>query len=161
MLKLDAHDIAILRVLAREGRLPKTTLAQRVGLSATPCSQRLRRLEDHGVIEGYRAEIALRRVAPHVTVFVTAELASHRAEAFQTFERALDRHDEITAAWAVGGGFDYLLQIVTRDVESYQRLMDALLESRVGLARYFTYIVTKAVKSGPPPLAEILGVEGN
>ena len=161
MLKLDAHDIAILSVLAREGRLPKTALAQRVGLSATPCSDRLRRLEDHGVIEGYRAEVSLRRVAPHVTVFVTAELASHRAEAFAAFERAVAAEPEITAAWAVGGGFDYLLQIVTRDVESYQRLMDGLLERRVGLARYFTYIVTKAVKSAPPPLGDLLGARGN
>ncbi len=60
------------------------------------------------------------------------------------------------ACWAVGGGFDYILQIVTRDIDSYQRLIDHLLEARIGLARYFTYVVTKAVKSAPPPLEQLL-----
>ncbi|MCB1832445.1 MAG: Lrp/AsnC ligand binding domain-containing protein, partial [Geminicoccaceae bacterium] len=57
---------------------------------------------------------------------------------FQTFERAVAARDEITACWAIGGGFDYLLQVVTRDIDSYQRLIDDLLESGAGLKRYFT-----------------------
>ncbi|MFB1026224.1 MAG: Lrp/AsnC ligand binding domain-containing protein, partial [Octadecabacter sp.] len=56
------------------------------------------------------------------------------------------------ACWALGGGYDYLLQVVTRDIDSYQRLIDAMLESRIGLSQYSTYVVTKPVKnwSGPP-----------
>jgi Lrp/AsnC family transcriptional regulator of ectoine degradation len=118
----------------------------------------LRRLEEAGVIEGYRAEVALRRIAQHVTVFVAAELGSHRVEDFQAFERAIARRDEIVACWALGGGFDYLMQVVTRDIDSYQRLIDELLAERVGLVRYFTYIVTKPVKTGGvPPLDSLLG----
>jgi Lrp/AsnC family transcriptional regulator of ectoine degradation len=159
-MKLDARDIAILRVLSTEGRIAKTALAERVGLSPTPCWDRMRRLEKAGLIEGYRADIALKKLAPHVTVFVAAELADHTAARFRAFEDAMLRYDEVVACWALGGGFDYLLQIVTRDIDAYQRLIDAMLDSRIGLARYFTYIVTKPVKgTSPPPLELLLGVE--
>ncbi|MDR0810135.1 MAG: Lrp/AsnC family transcriptional regulator [Gemmobacter sp.] len=157
-MKLDARDIAILRVLSCEGRISKAALAERVGLSPTPCWERLQKLEKAGLIEGYRATIALRKLGPHVTVFVAAELADHTAAAFRAFESAVARHDEIIACWALGGGFDYLLQIVTRDIDAYQRLIDALLDARIGLSRYFTYIVTKPVKtSGAIPFEALLG----
>jgi len=157
-MKLDARDIAILRVLSQEGRITKSALAERIGLSPTPCWERLRKLERAGLIEGYRAEISLRRLGPHVTVFVACEIADHTAASFRAFESAVARHDEITACWALGGGFDYLLQIVTRDIDAYQRLIDALLDARIGLARYFTYIVTKPVKApGVIPFDALLG----
>lgn len=157
-MKLDDRDIAILRVLSREGRITKAALADRIGLSPTPCWDRLKRLEEAGMIEGYRAEISLKKLGPHVTVFVAAELADHTAARFQAFEAAVRQHEEVVACWALGGGFDYLLQIVTRDIDAYQRLIDAMLDARMGLARYFTYIVTKPVKApGIIPFAAILG----
>lgn len=154
---LDDRDIAILSVLAREGRIAKTELARRVNLSATPCWQRLRRMEAAGLIRGYRADVALTLVGPHVTVFVTVEIESHKAENFQAFERGLRLQDEVVACWALGGGFDYLMQVVTHDVASYQALIDTLLAARIGLKRYFSYIVTKEVKAAPPPFALIHG----
>lgn len=158
MLKLDDRDLKIIAILREEGRISKAELARRVNLSAAPCWERLKRLEDAGIIAGYRAEVALRKVAAHIVVFMAVELGEHRAEDFQTFERAMARHDEIVACWAVGGGFDYLVQIVTRDIDSYQRLVDHLLEARVGLARYFTYVVTKPVKAaGTLPLDLLTG----
>jgi Lrp/AsnC family transcriptional regulator, regulator of ectoine-degradation genes len=157
-MKLDDRDIAILRVLSTEGRITKAALADRIGLSPTPCWERLKKLEQAGLIEGYRAEIALRKLGAHVTVFVAAELADHTGPSFRAFEDAVKRYDEVTACWALGGGFDYLMQIVTRDIDAYQRLMDAMLDARIGLARYFTYIVTKPVKGlSPPPFEVLLG----
>ncbi|MBI1172630.1 winged helix-turn-helix transcriptional regulator [bacterium] len=157
-MQLDDRDIAILRVLGTEGRITKAALAERIGLSPTPCWERLKKLEKAGLIEGYRAEIALRRLGPHVTVFLAAELADHTAARFRQFEEAMARLDEVVGCWALGGGFDYLVQIVTRDIDAYQRLVDAMLDARIGLARYFTYVVTKHVK-GPalPPLDLLLG----
>lgn len=149
---LDDRDLQILVVLSREGRISKTDLARRVNLSATPAWERMKRLEQAGLIEGYRAEVALARIATHVVVFVMVELESHRPETFRTFERAVEAYDEITRVWAIGGGFDYLMQVVTRDIDSYQRLVDALLSDRPGVRRYFTYVVTRKVKAGPPPL---------
>src|SRR5690606_14810162 len=156
MLKLDDRDLKILAILSREGRISKAELAKRVNLSAAPAWERLKRLEDAGIITGYRADIQLRKLSPHVTVFMAAELETHRVQDFQLFERAIAPLDEVVCCWAVGGGFDYILQIVTRDIDSYQRLVDHLLEARVGLARYFTYVVTKAVKSASLPLEQLL-----
>jgi Lrp/AsnC family transcriptional regulator of ectoine degradation len=157
--RLDERDIAILSILSVEGRISKTELARRVNLSATPCWERLKRLEDAGLIRGYRAEVTLEKIGPHVTAFVLCELDSHRKENFDAFERAIRRYDEVTAAWALGGGFDYLLQAVTRDIAAYQVLIDAMLAARIGLKRYFTYIVTKSVKEGAPPLGLLAGAE--
>ncbi|WP_380058678.1 Lrp/AsnC family transcriptional regulator [Falsihalocynthiibacter sp. SS001] len=157
-MKLDARDMDILRVLSQEGRLSKAVLAERIGLSPTPAWERLKKLEAAGLIEGYRAEINLRKLGPHVTVFVAAELVDHTQASFQVFEASLDKHPEITACWALGGGFDYLLQIVTRDIDAYQRLIDSMLDARIGIARYFTYIVTKQIKgTATPPFEALLG----
>ena len=159
-LALDDRDLAILATLAREGRIAKAELARRVNLSATPCWQRLARLEAAGLIRGYRAEIALARLGPHVKVFVMVELDSHRAESFRIFEAAIARLDEVTQAWALGGGYDYLLQVIAPDVAAYQALMDGLLEARAGVRRYYSYIVTKQVKDAPPPLGLLAGPSG-
>jgi Lrp/AsnC family transcriptional regulator of ectoine degradation len=151
-MRLDARDLDILRVLSAEGRITKADLAERVGLSASPCWERLKKLEQAGIIEGYNARINLKKLGPNVTVFVAAELADHTPASFRAFEDSVQRYPEITACWALGGGFDYLLQIVTTDIDAYQRLIDHMLDQRIGLARYFTYIVTKPVKApGPPP----------
>jgi DNA-binding Lrp family transcriptional regulator len=102
-MKLDARDIAILRVLSREGRISQAALAERVGLSPNPCWQRLRKLERAGLIEGCQAEIALRKPGPHVTVFVAGELANHTAASFRAFEAAVARQDEIADKRLVRG----------------------------------------------------------
>lgn len=151
-LALDDRDLRILAVLSREGRISKTELARRVNLSATPAWERMKRLEDAGLIRGYRAEVALAQIASHIVVFVMVELDSHRPENFQSFEISVSRHDEIIACWAIGGGFDYLLQVVARDIDGYQRLIDTLLAERLGVRRYFTYVVTKDVKATAPDL---------
>ncbi|AUH66126.1 Lrp/AsnC family transcriptional regulator [Paracoccus zhejiangensis] len=155
--RLDDRDIAILAVLAREGRIAKTELAARVNLSPTPCWERMKRLEQAGLIRGYRAEIDLTLLGPHVQIFVTVELDSHKAESFQTFERVVARMDQVTGCWAIGGGHDYLMQVIARDVAAFQDLMDGMLESRAGVRRYFSYIVTKPVKDGPPALGLLGG----
>lgn len=151
--RLDERDIAILATLSREGRIAKTELAARVNLSPTPCWERMKRLERSGLIRGYRAEVDLEALGPHVQVFVTVELESHKAESFQRFERTVARMTAVTGCWAIGGGYDYLLMLVTRDVARFQEIMDGLLESRAGVRRYYSYIVTKPVKDLPPALA--------
>ncbi len=153
MIKVDDRDLAILKVLSVEGRLSKADLAERVSLSPTPCWNRLKKLEDAGLIESYHAKINLKKLGPHVIVFVAAELANHTAASFRAFEDAISKIDEVVGCWALGGGFDYFMQIVTRDIDEYQRLIDSMLEAKIGLSRYFTYIVTKPVKgNGVPPL---------
>ena len=147
MFHLDDRDIEILTILRQEGRISKSALAKRVNLSNSPCWERLRRLEEAGIITGYGAHIALEKLTEHVVVFVLAELENHRADDFELFETAIRDEPEIIACWALGGGFDYLLKVVSRNINAYQKLIDRLLDRDIGLMRYFTYVVTKEVKS--------------
>ena len=149
--RLDRTDLKILSILSRNGRLSKSELARRVGLGPTSCWDRMQRLEEAGVIDGYRTDVALRALGPSVTVFVMIELGEHRSQNFDRFEREIARHNEITGCWALGGGYDYLMQVVTRDIDSYQTLIDTVLEQRAGVTRFFSYIVTKPVKDAAPP----------
>ncbi len=143
---IDDRDLQILSILSGEGRITKAALAERVGLSPTPCWERLRKLEKAGLIESYGTRIDLSKLGPHVVVFAVVELADHTASSFKTFETAMQRYDEVIGCWALGGGFDYLLQVVTPNIDSYQALIDELLDAEIGLKRYFTYILTKSVK---------------
>ena len=144
--KLDAIDLKILDAIQRDGRITKLRLAEQVGLSPTPCWMRLSRLEKAGIIAGYHARLDLRRVAPMTTVLVEVTLGNHRQADFDRFERAVRTLPEIVACWAVGGGIDYMLKVAARDIDAYQRFVDALLAREIGIERYFTYIVTRTVK---------------
>ncbi|RWL19389.1 MULTISPECIES: Lrp/AsnC family transcriptional regulator [Mesorhizobium] len=155
--KLDQIDLKILDAVQRDGRITKLALADKVGLSPTPCWMRLRKLEKAGIVAGYHAKVAMRAVAPVATVLMEVTLASHRQADFDRFERVIRDVPEIVACWSVGGGVDYLLKVMARDIDAYQRLVDVLLEREIGIDRYFTYIVTKTVKEEMTlPVADLL-----
>ncbi|MER9234320.1 Lrp/AsnC family transcriptional regulator [Mesorhizobium sp. M0622] len=155
--KLDPIDLKILDAIQRDGRITKLALAEKVGLSPTPCWTRLRKLEKAGIVSGYHARIAMRAIAPVATVLMEVTLASHRQADFDRFERVIRDVPEIVACWSVGGGVDYLLKVMARDIDAYQRLVDTLLEREIGIDRYFTYIVTKTVKEESAlPVADLL-----
>ncbi|RWK52737.1 Lrp/AsnC family transcriptional regulator [Mesorhizobium sp.] len=157
--KLDQIDLKILDAVQRDGRITKLALADKVGLSPTPCWMRLRKLEKAGIVAGYHAKVAMRAVAPVATVLMEVTLASHRQADFDRFERVIRDVPEIVACWSVGGGVDYLLKVMARDIDAYQRLVDALLDREIGIDRYFTYIVTKTVKEEVAlPVADLLPV---
>jgi len=144
--KLDPIDLRILDAIQRDGRITKLALAEKVGLSPTPCWMRLRKLEKAGIVTGYHASVAMRAIAPVATVLMEVTLANHRQADFDRFERVVRDVPEIVACWSVGGGVDYVLKVMARDIDAYQRLVDSLLEREIGIDRYFTYIVTKMVK---------------
>ena len=145
-MKLDAIDLRILEAIQENGRITKLALAEKAGLSPTPCWLRLRKLEKAGIVSGYHARVAVRRVAPVASVMMEVTLANHRQADFERFERAVAATPEIVACWSVGGGVDYILRIMAADIDAYQRLVDGLLDRELGIDRYFTYIVTKTVK---------------
>ena len=156
-LRLDGIDLKILDAVQRDGRITKLALAEQVGLSPTPCWVRLHRLEKAGIISGYHARVAIRTVLPVATVLLEVSLGSHRQADFDRFERVVRDIPEIVACWSVGGGVDYVLKVMARDIDAYQRLIDGLLEREIGIDRYFTYIVTKTVKEETVlPVADLL-----
>ncbi|MER9319073.1 Lrp/AsnC family transcriptional regulator [Mesorhizobium sp. M0659] len=159
-LRLDAIDLKILDAIQRDGRITKLALAGKVGLSPTPCWMRLRKLEKAGIVSGYHASIAMRLIAPVATVLMEVTLASHRQADFDRFERVIRDIPEVVACWSVGGGVDYVLKVMARDIDAYQRLVDALLDREIGIDRYFTYVVTKTVKDESAlPVADLLPLQ--
>ncbi|MHA1566546.1 MAG: Lrp/AsnC family transcriptional regulator [Alphaproteobacteria bacterium] len=154
MIKLDDRDLKLLFILQREGRTTKNDLAKRINLSPTACWERLRHLEESGVIEGYGARVSLAAFGPSSIIMMQAELESHRSSDFDRFEAAIKDIPEIVECCAVGGGIDYFLKFVCKDIDSYQRLVDSMLDAEIGLKRYYTYVVTKMVKDVPTPPLE-------
>ncbi|MFC3284976.1 Lrp/AsnC family transcriptional regulator [Litchfieldella rifensis] len=151
-MKLDRYDLKILEILATDGRITKSRLAEAINLSVSPCWERVRRLEKAGIIEGYSARINPRTLVKRTPVWVQIELKAHHAESFQRFERVVHDTPEVTECVAVGGGVDYLIKVEADTIDAYQRLMDTWLMSDIGIERYFTYIVTKTVKHTTPPI---------
>jgi Lrp/AsnC family transcriptional regulator of ectoine degradation len=150
--RLDERDIKILSILQREGRISKTALAERVNLSSTPCWERLRRLEDAGIIESYGAQISLTAFGPITLVFVEIEIENHRSEDFTRFERAITDVPQVVECWAVGGGIDYVCKVVVPNLADYQVLIESLLGEEIGIKRYYSYVVTAPVKNEPIPV---------
>lgn len=152
---LDAADLRILSALQTHGHLSKTRLAEIVNLSPTPCLERLTRLKAAGYIRGYHAEIALERIADITEVVVMVSLAHHRKADFERFETAIRQVDAVTRCVSTGGGIDYVLTVLCPSLAAFQSVMDTLLATDLGIARYVTYIVTREIKSTPPNLAHL------
>lgn len=150
---LDAVDIRILSAVQEHGQLSKTKLAEIVNLSPTPCLARLGRLKAAGLIRGYRAEIALDRIAEFTQVVLTVALTHHRKSDFERFEAWVSAQNEITECIATGGGMDYVLKTVCPTMTAFQQMTDDMLAADLGIDRYMTYIVTRTIKSVPPNLA--------
>ena len=146
MYKLDERDIQILSILQDEGRITKTALADRLNLSLTPSWDRLQRLEEEGIIESYGARLSSPFLKNFHLVITEVELESHKEGQFARFEDAIIGFDEVLSCWSVGGGLDYILKILVKDVSDYQDFLKRILKADIGLRRYFSYAVLDKIK---------------
>jgi DNA-binding Lrp family transcriptional regulator len=143
--KLDRIDLRILTHLQKNGRVTNLQLADAVGLSASPCLVRVKRLEKAGYILGYGAHIQLQKLGDTQVVFTEVTLSNHRSADFARFEASVRKVDEIIECHLVSGGYDYLLKFITRSVQHYQEIIERLLELGIGIEKYFSYVVIKSV----------------
>lgn len=146
--KLDRIDIKILAEVQRHGRITNAALADAVGLSQSPCLQRLKRLEASGHIIGYGAHLDVAKLADAITVFTEVTLSDHRRHDFAKFEAGIARFPEVVECHLVSGGYDYLLKFVARSVSDYQDTIERVLDARIGIEKYFSYIVIKSPIAG-------------
>jgi DNA-binding Lrp family transcriptional regulator len=142
--KLDRIDLKILAELQKNGRITNVDLADVVGLSPSPCLTRVKRLEAAGYITGYGAQLQLRKLGDVLLVFTEVTLSDHRYDDFARFEGAIKNISEVIECHLVSGGYDYLLKFVTRSVDHYQSVIEAMLERNIGIEKYFSYIVIKS-----------------
>ena len=122
-IKLDDIDRKIIGELQRNCRLTSQELADRVGLSASPCARRVRILEENGAIKGYVAVIDQAKVGLPVNVFASVKLERQREEELDTFSHAIAQWPEVADCYLMTGQRDYLLRIVVRDLEAYERFL--------------------------------------
>ena len=155
MTALDGIDKRILHELQQNGRLTNQELADRVGLSPSPCLRRMRHLEQQGVIEGYRAVVAPKVVGLSITAFVRLRLATHEGATVDAVEQRLRAIPHIVEAHLLAGDWDYLVRIVTPSFAEYERLLREHLRAIPSLASIdttFAFAETKPLS--PLPLGE-------
>ncbi len=145
-LNLDSYDEAILRVLAAEGRVTATDLARRIGLSKSPTQARLKRLEETGVIAGYRAMLDPIAMGLAHVAFVEVRLSDTREAALQAFNRAVRAIPEVEQCHMIASRFDYLLKVRTADIGDYRRVLAERISALPHVAATSTYVAMEAVK---------------
>jgi Lrp/AsnC family leucine-responsive transcriptional regulator len=144
---VDDVDRAILAVLERDGRINNAELAARVGLSPSPCLRRVRKLEETGVIRGYRAVIDPAAVGRSLRVFAGVRLVRHARADVLAFERAVVRLPEVVQSHHVTGNYDYLLQVEVADLPAYEDFHANRLATLPSVAAVTSYVTMKTLSA--------------
>lgn len=145
-MKLDAVDLKILAALQGDGRMSILNLAQRIGLSPSPCARRVRMLEDAGVIKGYSAIIDQAKVGLPVSAFASIKLERQREEDLDRFAQAVKRWPEVVDCYLMTGQRDYLLRIVVNDLRAYEDFIKSKLTRLDGVASIETSFALDQMK---------------
>ena len=149
MVNLDTVDLAILAALQENARMPVVELARRVNLSPTPCTLRIRRMEQDGIITGYHARLDPKALGHALMVFVTVSLKSTDEKTLRGFNAAVKPVKQILECHMVGGGFDYLLKIRVRDMGEYREILGGVLGALPMVESTHSYFVMEEVKEQP------------
>jgi len=120
---LDNIDRKILQLLQRDANLSATELADRVGLSQSPCWRRINRLQEEGYIKNRVALLDRQKLGLSIVVFVNIKLSAHGWNMLNEFEAAIVSFPEVLECWTISGGMDYTLRVVTKDIESYEQFL--------------------------------------
>jgi len=143
---LDRIDIAILRILATEGRIAISALADRVGLSKSPCQVRVKRLQSTGYIRGYRAILDPVKLGQDHIAFAEVRLTDTTEKALSAFNAAVMNVPEIEECHMIAGSFDYLLKVRTSDIATYRRILGETISALPHVASSSTHVSMQAVK---------------
>ena len=143
---LDAIDTAILEQLQADSRIPMVELAKRVNLSATPCVKRVKRLEADGIIKGYHARLDPDALGRSLLVFVQVSLKNTDEKTLDAFNQAMRAIPDVLECHMLGGGFDYLVKLRTRDMLAYRHFLGHVLGALETVETTHTYFVMEEVK---------------
>ncbi|EJC83761.1 transcriptional regulator [Rhizobium leguminosarum bv. trifolii WSM2297] len=155
-MKLDRIDVRILNALQTNGRMTNVELSEMVNLSPGPCLRRVQKLQAECYIEGYSARVNIGKLGQTLTVFTEITLKSHRQFDFARFLTAIEKVDQVIECHLVSGGYDYLVKFVTAGIGEYQTLMEQLIDSEIGIDKYFSFVVLKSpLIKGHLPLASL------
>lgn len=152
---LDDTDRKILRLLQADGRMTNASLAEAVGLTPTPMLQRLRKLEQRGVIAGYRAVLDAEACERSTRAFAQVELKEHNTENHERFVREVQQMEEVLEIHHVAGEVDFVLKVAVKDLAAYERFLLDRLNRVPGIARTNSIFILSSSKSeGIVPMGE-------
>jgi len=149
---MDAIDRKILRVLQSDGRASLQAIGQAVGLSSSPCWERIRKLELAGVIEGYTVRLNPQALGLNDTVLVQVTLDSHSDNTLEKFGEILAAIPEVIEAYLVSGDYDYLLRVAVQDTRDYERLLREKLYKIKGIRHSKSSFVLRTLKKADLPI---------
>ncbi len=149
--ELDRVDREILRLLAVDAALSLAEIADKVGLTPTPCWKRIRRMEQDGIILGRVAKLDAARLGLGVSVFVAVETADHSADWLDRFAGVIESTPEIVDAWRMSGDVDYLLHVVVPDIAAYDGFYRKLI-ARLPLRNVTSRFAMERMKAAPLPV---------
>ncbi|MFY8275035.1 leucine-responsive transcriptional regulator Lrp [Pseudoalteromonas sp. SSDWG2] len=144
--QLDRIDRNILVELQRDGRISNVELAKRIGLSATPCLERVKKLEREGYIRGYKAVVDPAKLGQALLVYVEVTITKTSPDVFDEFNQAVRKHDEIVECHLVSGNFDFLLKTRVTDMSEYRQVLGDILLKLPNISESRTYVVMEEVK---------------
>lgn len=144
---LEPVDLRILEALQSEGRLTNQALAEKVGLATSPCWRRVNRLEQSGVITGYRAALSRHKLGLGVLAFVRVKIDSHNARQAEEFSADVMRLNDVVACYSVAGDADFLLQVVARDLDAYADFAMTIIRRLPRIKEMQTTFVLKEIKA--------------
>ncbi|WP_018152633.1 Lrp/AsnC family transcriptional regulator [Leeia oryzae] len=147
-IELDRLDLRLLQEIQQDARLTTAELAERISLSASPCWRRLKRLEEEGVVEGYHARLNAEQLGWGVTAFVHIMMENHSAELCTQFEETVRHIPEVISCHNISGQYDFLLQIVARDLQSFGEFARKTIRSLPGIKEINSSFSLKEVKTG-------------
>jgi Lrp/AsnC family leucine-responsive transcriptional regulator len=148
-LVLDSIDRRIIAALQADSRITMQALAEKVGLSVSPCHRRVKLLEERGVITGYIATVDQKSVGLPVSVFISIKLARQKEEDLKRFAKAVAGWDEVLECYLMTGNRDYLLRVVAADLGSYEHFLTSKLTRLDGIASIESSFALAQVKYSP------------
>lgn len=143
---LDATDVKILTALQQDGRITNQTLAEQIGMSASPCWRRVRQLEEHRFVLGYRAVLDRRKIGLGVMVFIRVSIDSHSEAEAKKFEQEVMQLEHVVACYSIGGDADFLLQVVARDLDAFAEFAMSVVRRLPGIKEMQSMFVLKEIK---------------
>ncbi|BCG08684.1 Lrp/AsnC family transcriptional regulator [Buttiauxella agrestis] len=143
---LSTTDVKILALLQSDARMTNQSVADSIGLSASPCWRKIRKLEEDEVIQGYRAVINRRKIGLAVMVFVRVTIDSHNESEAKKFEEEVAALEDVVACYSIGGDADFLLQVVARDLDSYADFAMSVVRRLPGIKEMQSMFVLKEIK---------------
>jgi Lrp/AsnC family leucine-responsive transcriptional regulator len=155
---LDPADCRIVAELQANGRLTNVELADKIGLSPSPCLRRVKRLERDGYIEGYRAALRRDRIGLGFSVFIGVKIDGHTNERALAFEKSVVAMPEVVACHLVSGDADYFLEVIVPDLGDYQRFLVGKLLNLPIVREVRSNIAIQTLKAGAPLPLEHLGI---